>query len=170
MEYVDLYDSRRTKLNLKKERNTLKKGEYRLSTHVWIENEGKLIIQKRAKFKKIFPNLWEQSGGGVIAGESSLEAAKREVKEELGIYVSNEKIAYIGSYTRINDIVDIWLVKTKIKKDELKLQKEEVSDIDEVTFEEFEKMMKNNLVVPTIEPSYQILKNYYENYKKGIMK
>ncbi|EKC47070.1 NUDIX-family protein [human gut metagenome] len=67
--------------------------------------------------KKIFPGLWEQSGGGVISGETSLEAVKRETKEELGLDIQDEEITYIGSYTRVKDIVDIWLVQRIFSKD-----------------------------------------------------
>ena len=38
-----------------------------------------------------------------------------------------------------------------------------------VTFEEFDKMIENKEVVPTINPSYNLLKNYYDVYMKGKM-
>ena len=46
-------------------------------------------------------------------GETSLNAVKREVREELGIRLNDDEIIYIGSYTRVKDIVDIWAVQKK---------------------------------------------------------
>lgn len=167
MEKVDVYNKNRIKLNYEKKREKLEKGEFSISAHVWILNNNKLLIQKRAKNKKHFPNLWEQSGGGVIAGETSFEAAIREVAEELNLKCSSDEIFYIGSYTRIHDFVDIWLIKTNINLKDLQLQKGEVSEIKEVNFENFEKMIQNGEVVPTINPSYKMLKNYCKYYAIG---
>ena len=84
MENVDIFNKRREKLGNIKERGKLGKNEYSISVHVWLLEDDKLWIQQRSNEKKIFPGLWEQSGGGVISGETSLEAVKRETKEELG--------------------------------------------------------------------------------------
>ena len=89
MEYVDIYNDKREKMNIKTERGNLKNGEYSISVHVWVIDNEKLLIQKRASNKKIFPDMWEQSGGGVIAGETSIQAVKRECKEELNIDVDD---------------------------------------------------------------------------------
>ena len=118
----------------------------------------------------MFPGLWEQSGGGVMSGEISLEAVKRETKEELGLEIKDDEITYIGSYTRVKDIVDIWLIQRLFSKDKITLQNEEVENIKKVTFEEFDKMIENGEVVPTINPSYNLLKNYYNVYMKGKIK
>lgn len=135
MENVDIFNKRREKLENIRERGKLEKNEYSISVHVWLLEDDKLWIQQRSNEKKIFPGLWEQSGGGVISGETSLEAVKRETKEELG----------------------------------LDIQDEEVANIKNVTFEEFDKMIENKEVVPTINPSYNLLKNYYDVYMKGKM-
>lgn len=45
-----------------------------------------VIIQKRAMSKKHYPGLWDVSAcGGLSSGEDPLEAAKRELFEEIGI-------------------------------------------------------------------------------------
>ena len=96
MENVDIFNKRREKLGNIKERGKLGKNEYSISAHVWLLEDDKLWIQQRSNEKKIFPGLWEQSGGGVISGETSLEAVKRETKEELGLDIQDEEITYIG--------------------------------------------------------------------------
>jgi len=63
------------------------------SIHVWIFNKDKgILLQKRAKTKKLFPNLWDVSvAGHVQSGEDVNSVALREAKEELGINL-NKKI------------------------------------------------------------------------------
>lgn len=167
MEKVDIYNRRREGTNYFKERGKMEEGEYSISVHVWILDGENIWIQKRSADKRIFPNLWEQSGGGVISGETSLDEVKRETKEELGISLENDEITYIGSYTRTKDIVDIWMVQKKMSNENIKMQKEEVANIKSVTFEEFDKMIEKGEVVPTINPSYDLLKNYFKVYMKG---
>ena len=126
MEKVDVYSNKREKTGKITERDNIEHGEYRLSVHVWFESKEKILIQKRTQNKKIFPNLWEQTGGGALAGETSIDAVKRESKEELNIDVLDNELNYIGSYIRVNDFVDVWLVDKNIDIEKLSLQKEEI--------------------------------------------
>lgn len=165
MEKVNVYNRNREITDKIKERNSLEKGEYRISVHIWIINsKSELLIQQRSETSKKFPSMWAQTGGGVLAGETSKEAAKREAKEELGINVEDEELYYISSYVRTRDIVDVWLVKKDIDIDDLELQKEEVAEAKFVSFEDFDNMIKDKKVVPTINPSYFLMKNYIDNY------
>lgn len=55
--------------------------------HVLVFNsEGNLFLQLRSPTKDVQPNRWDTSvGGHVDAGETYEQAAKREMREELGI-------------------------------------------------------------------------------------
>lgn len=167
MENVDIYNKARKYIGKTTDRDNLKEGEYRISVHIWILIQKKILIQKRTSNKKIFPNLWEQTGGGVLAGENSIDAAKRETREELKINISDSELTYVGSYTRINDIVDIWLVEKDIDIKNIVMQKEEVQEVRLVSLQELDKMIERKEVVPTINPSYYLIKNYLNTYKKG---
>lgn len=70
--------------------------------HVLIFNEnGKLLLQKRSMNKDVAPGKWDTSvGGHVSPNEDMIEAAKREMKEELGIISDNIKPLY--SYIHSN--------------------------------------------------------------------
>jgi len=72
--------------------------------HLHIFNtEGRLFLQKRSPHKDIQPNKWDSSVGGHIdLGETPLEAATREAKEELGINDLN--IHYIAQYIIETDV------------------------------------------------------------------
>lgn len=60
---------------------------YHLCVHVWIRSaQGQFLVAQRAADRKSNPNQWECPGGHVIAKESSLQGALREVKEEIGVF------------------------------------------------------------------------------------
>ena len=165
MEKVNVYNRNRELTDVIKERNKLDDGEYRISAHIWIINKtNELLIQQRVGTAKKFPHMWSQTGGGVLVNESSKETVKRESKEELNLEIDENEIYYIGSYVRKKDIVDVWLVKKEIEIEKLKLEPSEVENVKLVTFEEFDNMIEEGVVVPSINPSYLLIKNYYENY------
>lgn len=165
MEKVNVYNRNRELTDVIKERNKLDEGEYRISAHIWIINKAnELLIQQRVGTAKKFPHMWSQTGGGVLVDESSKETVKRESKEELNLEIDENEIYYIGSYVRKKDIVDVWLVKKEIDIEKLKLEPSEVENVKLVTFEEFDNMIEEGVVVPSINPSYLLIKNYYENY------
>ena len=58
-----------------------------------LNEEGDFFLQKRSSKKDIFPGLYEGGiTGHVLSGESYLQAAIRELKEELGIEVSESDL------------------------------------------------------------------------------
>lgn len=83
MELWDLYDSERKPLNKTHERGQpFAEGEFYVCAEIWVKNsEGKFLITKRHPDKKA-GNLWEFSGGGTLAGETTKQSAVRELEEE----------------------------------------------------------------------------------------
>ncbi len=134
MEYWDLYDENRHKLNRKAKRGDyLQDSEYHLVVNAWIKNaKGEFLITQRSA-NKSHPLMWECTGGSALMGEGSLEAAKREVKEELGIDISDVEGIFVGStkryYEGCPDILDVWLFHYDVSLDKVKIQKEEVNDV-----------------------------------------
>lgn len=108
--------------------------------------------------------MWAQVGGGVKAGDTSKETVFKECEEELNYKVLEENLFYIGSYVRTKDIVDVWLINQEIDICSLKLQEDEVAEVRLVTFEEFDQMIEDNKVVPSINPSYSLMKNFCDMY------
>lgn len=117
-----------------------KNGWFHATVHIWLfTKDKKILLQKRAITKKVFPGLWDISvAGHVGAGEAILTAAKREIFEEIGLHIEEKNLIKIG--TRIHQVshangiqdnehhhVFIAELKTSVKK--LTLQKEEVADI-----------------------------------------
>jgi 8-oxo-dGTP diphosphatase len=74
-----------------------------MNDHPWIgvdvilvNEEGKILLMKRAEQSKTFPGRWCISGGIVEWGETAEDALKREAKEELGVDI--EVVRFVGRY------------------------------------------------------------------------
>ncbi len=123
---------------------TLKSGEYHLVVHVWPYNDyGSLLIQKRTKTRRMMPNIWAATGGAAIAGETSLEAAKRELYEELGILAQEGQLQPVKRLKRRNSLLDIWAIHTDAYVPEMTLQKSEVAKAKWVSFSTLNSMIKS---------------------------
>ena len=152
MEIVDKLNNKRQFLNKTTERKEKILGEYRQSAHTWIMNsEGKFLMQKRSPNKNTFPNMWSITGGGVDSGETPLQGALRECKEELGIDISESNIELILSFKRKYDFVDVWLAKLDINIDDIILQEEEVTAVKWCSIEEIKSMQKNGELAASID-------------------
>ena len=105
--------------------------------------------------------MWEVTSGVVDISESSSTGALRELKEELGIKVNKNDLQFIGSYARINDFVEVFLLKSNISISNLKLQEDEVQAAKWVKVEEFEKIIKDGNASDT---GYFIFTEYYNKF------
>ena len=87
MEKWDLYTKYREKSGKEHIRGEkIPEGFYHLVVHVWIRNQkGEYLISQRSFRRPTFPLMWECVGDSVLKGESSIEGAVREVKEEVGL-------------------------------------------------------------------------------------
>ena len=145
-EYWDLFDRNRNKIGKRVIRGEkLKFGEYHMVVNAWIKNDNDEFLITRRSENKAHPLMWECTGGSVLAGEDSLEAAIREVKEELGIDVKDGIL--IGStlryYLNCPDILDVWIFKSNKKIEEITIQKEELSDAKWASADEIKRMYDN---------------------------
>lgn len=124
-------------------RSVLLNGEYHLVVHIWVEsNDGKYLIQRRSEHKKLMPGEWAATGGAAIAGEDSFTAAKRELKEELGIDSTKDTLKFVKRIKRRSAFVDIWKIRTNIDVSMLKLQATEVASAKWVDKETLLEMIK----------------------------
>lgn len=162
MEVRDLYDINRNML----ERKTIKgvkpkKDEYWLVVFIMIENvDGKFLIQKRSLIKG---GKWSITAGHPKTGEDSYQGLLTEVKEELGLNIKDKKILNYQSEIDDYRIVDCYYTKMDINNDDLKLQKEEVSEVKFATFEEIEELInKEKFIKKHIRKFYEFKENYLE--------
>lgn len=161
MEYWDIYDKNRNKMDKTKKRGEfLRNDEYHLVVNAWIKNDdNKFLITKRSE-KKTHPLMWECTWGSILKGESTLDGAIREIKEELGIDVDKTTGKFIGTqlryYVGCPDILDVWIFKSNVNISDVIIQKEEVCDVMWATKEEIlqlfidEKFEANSFFVEAI--------------------
>lgn len=125
-ELWDIYDGERNLTGRTHARGKeLASGDYHIVVHVWIMNsKGEFLITKRAPNKN-FPNIWECTGGSAVAGDTSLEAAVREVKEETGLSVLPENGKCIFTFKRRDSFCDVWLFRQDFDIAEVELQEGE---------------------------------------------
>lgn len=129
MELWDLYTKDRVKVG-----KTMARGEkppvgfYRLAVHVCIFNSrGEMLIQQRQLTKFGWPGLWDvTASGSAIAGESSGDAAEREVREELGLSIPFDHLRPALTIHWPEGFGDIYLLEYDVDINELTLQTEEV--------------------------------------------
>ena len=100
MEYIDIFDYNNNPTGeIKEKTQAHEDGNFHRTAHVWIMNDKKeLLLQKRSATKKSHPNFWDISGAGHIrAGETVIEGAIRELKEELGVEVRRRFTIYCNN-------------------------------------------------------------------------
>lgn len=165
MEKIDVLDEDGNKTGIvKTKKEVYETGDYHRTVHVWIINDNnEILVQKRHPKKETFPNLWAISvAGHVRSGENSVEALKRELKEELGQSIDDEHIKFLFTLKReqpykdhlLHVIDDVYLVKLNINIEETKLQFSELTDIKYVYYEYLEQIFKdgdNSYVPYTLE-------------------
>ena len=101
-ELWDVYtkDRKRTgKTCVRGEQGNLQEDEYHMWVMVWIKNPetGKYLVSQRSADKDTDPLKWETVAGHAISGDTSLDAALREVYEEVGITLQPEKAKVLAT-------------------------------------------------------------------------
>lgn len=147
MEYFDIRNLDGSITGQVKERSLVHRdGDLHGTVHIFIVRKGEegveVLLQKRSKEKDAFPGCYDiSSAGHVSAGQSYMEAARRELKEELGIDASEEELRFIGYHEghcdttfygkpfRNHEISAVYLYEKEIDADSLVLQEEEVESV-----------------------------------------
>ncbi len=163
MEKWDLYTKYRENTGTECVRGeTIPEGLYHLVVHMWIRNSrGEYLMSQRSASRPTFPLMWECVGGSVLKGESSIDGALREVKEEIGIDLEQSAGTLLFSKIRgsgvkykckaYNDIMDVWLFTYdgELRLDEATT--DEVSDCKWMTASEIGKLYSDKKLVGTLD-------------------
>lgn len=142
MELWDVFTADREKTGKTAVRGeALGAGKYHVVVHIWLVNdEGNLLIQKRAACVEWAPNIWATTGGSALAGEDSAAACARELLEETGIRADMESAELAFALKREDSFCDVWLIRQNADLDRCKMQAEEVSAVKWASPEEIRSM------------------------------
>lgn len=166
MEVWDLYNKERKPLDKIISRgNKIPKGEYHVIIEVWvINNQNQILLTLRDPGKEKYPNLWENTGGSVLAGESSKAGAKRELFEETGICIEESDLFYIGTSVEKSAFMDQYIIRKDIKVSEIVLQQGETVGAKLVSIEELDKMMKKGEVALPVVKRLELIRDLWEQF------
>jgi isopentenyldiphosphate isomerase len=129
-------------------------GLFHATVHIWFyTKDGELLLQKRSAIKDINPGMWDVSVAGHIgAGESIIDAAIREVQEEIGIAITGKELNKIGVFKSIQkhseQLIDCefhhtFLSELKISLKHLTKQESEVDDLKLISTVQFINELNN---------------------------
>lgn len=154
-EYFDILDDNGNKTGKIKLRSEVHRdGDWHKAVHIWILNQsGDILLQRRSATKDSNPNMLDIScAGHLSAGDNSIGGAIRELKEELNLDINPEELKYIKTLKRSskytasfinNEFDDIYILRTNKSIQDMKYQREEISEIFFVKYKEFKKMVNN---------------------------
>jgi 8-oxo-dGTP pyrophosphatase MutT (NUDIX family) len=121
-------------------------GRFHLIVAVCVSRgDGTVLLTQRSAAKSEFPFGWEFPGGSALAGESSREAAARELREETGIDVPPSVLVQVGRFTEQSALLDIFVARQPPVA-HLTLQESEVMAAEWVTPEEVMRRLDSGLM------------------------
>lgn len=167
VELWDVYDRDRKKTGRTMVRGEeVKAGEYHLVVEVCVFHpDGRLLVQRRQTFKEGWPGRWAiTAGGSAIRGESSHEAAERELFEEVGIRADLRDVRPKLTVNGERTFFDIYRIVRDINLEDLRLQEEEVLDARWATEEEIISMIRSGEFVPYYESLIHLLFDMGDRY------
>ena len=125
-ELWDVYDMAGCKTGRTHRRgDPLRPGERHLCVHVWVQNTAGEYLITRRSVRKSMPGLWECTGGCVVAGEESLPAALREVREETGLVLDPARAELLLCWEGEFFLCDVYRFRQEFSMEQLHLQSEE---------------------------------------------
>lgn len=150
-EYFDLYTADRRKLGRKIQRGVpVPHGEYHIVVQIMsVNSKGEILLTQRVP-QKTSGGRWECSGGCAVSGETSREAAVRELFEETGIRAVPSEISLEWTLTTDSMLRDFYMVHKDVGLDQLVLQSTEVCAAKWVSFDRLEEMAENGQTTRTV--------------------
>lgn len=150
-EYFDLYTADRRRLGRRIQRGApVPHGEYHIVVQIMtVNSRGEILLTQRVP-EKTSGGRWECSGGCAISGETSREAAVRELFEETGIRTNTAEISLEWTLTTESMLRDFYMVHRDIPLEDLVLQSAEVCAAKWVTFDRLREMAMSGQTTRTV--------------------
>ncbi len=151
MEYFDLYTADRRQLGQKILRGSpLPRGTYHIVVQIMTVNrDGRILLTQRAQGKS-GAGRWECTGGCAVSGETSRQAAARELFEETGIRALPQSLEHIWTLKGDSMLLDFYATRQDIRLEDMRLQPAEVSAAKWVSFRRMEEMVRTGQTIATV--------------------
>ena len=157
MEIWDAYNCNFEKIEgltlVRGEEAKIPEGVFHLVNQILVRHaDGTYLLMKRAPCKA-HPNMWEPSAGGsALKGETALESAFRELREETGIVATELQELEWTVNPKTHSIHVKYLCVTDCDKNSVQLQEGETCDFKWATAEEILSMPDSEII------SWQMMK------------
>ena len=144
---------------------------------VCVDKNGKILMQQRSNNVETYKGYWDVSSAGhILAGQNSLSAAVRELEEEVGIKVEQEKLKFLTRYKRSyekskdeaieNLFADCYLnVCDTIDINKINKQEGEVEKVKLCTISEIFALMNENKILHREKLYEELVKYLNDNLK-----
>lgn len=166
-EIWDLYDG-----NGQKTGRTMVRGEevpaglYHLGVHIWpMNSRGEFLVQKRSMMVQWKPGIWAVTGGSAVAGEDALTAARRELREELGVDAGEDELRRIACLRRTNSFCNVFVIRTDRPAEDFVLQKEEVCAVRWCDADRLMRMVADNTFYNYGDAYFRMLLQYQRTHR-----
>ena len=149
-ELWDAYNSDYEKIEgvtlVRDEEEYFPENAYHLVCEVLVRHvDGTYLLMKRDPTKPLYPNMWEATAGGsALKGETDVEGALRELREETGIVA--DKLEFLSKDIGGHCWHVRFLCVTDCDKNSIKLQEGETCDFKWVSAAEVLAMTESELV------------------------
>jgi len=143
-ESFDIYDGTGKPLNIVKPKSEVhKNGYWHKSFHCWViykDTHGKdfIVLQKRSSNKKTWADKLDITAAGHIKSGEGLEGGLREIKEEIGLDITREKLIPLGRRVCVeefdpnainHEFQDVFFLIDNRPLSSYKMQEDEVSGL-----------------------------------------
>ncbi|MGN0205583.1 MAG: NUDIX domain-containing protein [Coprococcus sp.] len=164
MEMLDIVDENGEPTGETVERSAAHANGIRHRTsHVWLLRKRpdgiEVLLQKRSEGKDSFPGCYDISSAGHIpAGMGFKESALRELKEELGLMVSEEELidcgllklyeeaVFYGEPFKDDQVSRVFYIWKDVEPEQMILQTSEVSEVRWMKLSECKEKVRNNSI------------------------
>ncbi len=165
MELFDVLNSEGNPTGLRKERGVAhREGAWHATAHIWIvrpDGNGsyEALLQKRSEKKDSNPGGYDiSSAGHVMAGDTPLDSAVREMGEELGLAVTPEDLTFVGMHKGDYEAVfhgrpfkdkeysSVYLYTKPVDIHDLSLQETEVSEVMWIDWDTLRRIVRDRSI------------------------
>ena len=141
IEYLNLYDKEGNLVNEKGIRG-VPSNYLKGIVIIYIENsKGEFLIQKTSKSRG---SVFATTGGHVDYGDTFDSTIIKEVKEELGLDISNDLVKEVTSFTYDTDIQKVYYLKKDIDIKDITVKEDEVEYVKWMSIDEIKELIDKN--------------------------